>query len=312
MIETCKTYTYKSSSGLCDISAWGYFPAENIKIKGIVQIAHGMAEHHGRYEDFISYLNDNGYAVFINDHLGHGKSVADDSQLGFFGAENGWMNIVNDAKSLTDIAKSELPDLPVILFGHSMGSFVARLYSSICGDAINGAVYCGTAGANPVAGVGIAVVKSIIKLKGTHHRSKLIDNLAFGTYNSKIKPARTSFDWLTSDNDIVDKYIDDKYCGFLFTACGYRDLMEMIIEINRPEWFSAVRNDLPIYLIAGDADPVGNYGKGIKEVYRNLADTRHSDVAIKLFEGDRHEILNEKDKCDVYRSVLSWLNAIIE
>lgn len=312
MNGTCTAYTYKSSSGLCDISAWGYFPADNIKVKGIVQIAHGMAEHHKRYEDFISYLNDNGYAVFINDHLGHGKSVSDDSQLGFFGTENGWKNIVDDTKNLTDIAKSELPDVPVILFGHSMGSFVARLYSTLYGDEINGAIYCGTAGANPAAGVGIGVVKSIIKIKGTHYRSKLIDKLAFGTYNSKIKSARTSFDWLTSDNDIVDKYIEDKYCGFLFTACGYRDLMEMIVEINRPEWFSAVRKDLPIYLIAGNADPVGNYGKGIKEVYRNLANTGHSDVTIKLFDGDRHEILNEKDKSDVYRSVLSWLNAIIE
>lgn len=312
MNGTCTACTYKSSSGLCDISAWGYFPADNIKVKGIVQIAHGMAEHHKRYEDFISYLNDNGYAVFINDHLGHGKSVSDDSQLGFFGTENGWKNIVDDTKNLTDIAKSELPDVPVILFGHSMGSFVARLYSTLYGDEINGAIYCGTAGANPAAGVGIGVVKSIIKIKGTHYRSKLIDKLAFGTYNSKIKSARTSFDWLTSDNDIVDKYIEDKYCGFLFTACGYRDLMEMIVEINRPEWFSAVRKDLPIYLIAGNADPVGNYGKGIKEVYRNLANTGHSDVTIKLFDGDRHEILNEKDKSDVYRSVLSWLNAIIE
>ncbi len=312
MNGTCTAYTYKSSLGLCDISAWGYFPADNIKVKGIVQIAHGMAEHHKRYEDFISYLNDNGYAVFINDHLGHGKSVSDDSQLGFFGTENGWKNIVDDTKNLTDIAKSELPDVPVILFGHSMGSFVARLYSTLYGDEINGAIYCGTAGANPAAGVGIGVVKSIIKIKGTHYRSKLIDKLAFGTYNSKIKPARTAFDWLTSDNDIVDKYIEDKYCGFLFTACGYRDLMEMIVEINRPEWFSAVRKDLPIYLIAGNADPVGNYGKGIKEVYRNLANTGHSDVTIKLFDGDRHEILNEKDKSDVYRSVLSWLNAIIE
>lgn len=310
MIGTCKAYTYKSSSGLCDISAWGYFPTENVKIKGIVQIAHGMAEYHKRYEDFISYLNDNGYAVFINDHLGHGKSVADDSQLGFFGTEKGWMNIVNDAKSLTDIAKNESPDLPVILFGHSMGSFIARLYSSLYGDNINGAVYCGTAGANPAAGVGLSVVNAIIKIKGTHHRSKLIDKLAFGTYNSKIKSARTSFDWLTTDNDIVDKYIEDDYCGFLFTACGYRDLMEMIVKINTPEWFASVRTDLPIYLIAGDADPVGNYGKGIKEVYHKLTETKHTDVTIKLFKDDRHEILNEKDKTDVYRSVLSWINTI--
>lgn len=312
MIGTCNTYTYRSASGLCDISAWGYLPVDNTKIKGIVQIAHGMAEHHKRYEDFISYLNDNGYAVFINDHLGHGKSVSDDSQLGFFGTENGWKNLVDDVKSLTEIEKNVVPDVPVILFGHSMGSFVARLYSSMYGDLINGAIYCGTAGANPAAGIGLTVVKSIIRLKGTHHRSKLINSLAFGAYNSKIKSARTAFDWLTRDDDIVDKYIEDDYCGFLFTASGYKDLMQMIVNINNPEWFSSVRADLPIYLVAGDADPVGNYGKGIKEVYHNLVSTGHSDVTIKLFADDRHEILNEKDKNDVYRSILSWINAIVE
>lgn len=311
MIGTKKSYTFKSSSGLCDISAWGYFPAESVKIKGIIQIAHGMAEHHERYEDFISYLNDSGFAVFINDHLGHGKSVIYDSQLGFFGKENGYTHLIEDAKKLNDIAKSEIPGIPVIFFGHSMGSFVARLYSQRYGDTIDGAVYCGTAGSNPAAKMGIAVVKAIIKFKGTHHRSTLIDKLAFGTYNNKIKPARTAFDWLTTDDVIVDKYIADKYCGFLFTACGYRDLMQMIVDINRPDWFTSVRCDLPIYLIAGDADPVGNYGKGIKEVYHNLVDTKHTDVSIKLFSGDRHEILNEKDKADVYRNILAWVNTIV-
>ena len=312
MINPGKAYTYKSSSGLCDISAWGYFPADNIRIKGVVQIAHGMAEHHKRYEDFISYLNNNGYAVFINDHLGHGESVTDDSQLGFFGTENGWQNIVDDAKSLTDIAVNEFPELPVILFGHSMGSFVARLYSAQYGDSVDAVVYCGTAGANPAAGVGLAMVNAIIRMKGTHHRSKLIDKLAFGTYNSKIKPSRTSFDWLTKCEDIVDAYINDDYCGFLFTASGYKDLMEMIVEVNKDGWFTSVRTDLPIYLVAGAADPVGNYGKGIKEVYKNLVKTGHTDVTIKLFSDDRHEILNEKDKSDVYRNILSWLNAITE
>lgn len=311
MIIEKKTYTFKSTSGLCDIFAEGYFPADRKQVIGIIQIAHGMAEHHERYKDFISFLNDNGFAVFINDHLGHGKSVADDSQLGFFGVNKGYIYLVDDMKKLTDIALSEIPDKPVIIFGHSMGSFLARLYSERYGKDINAAIYCGTAGANPAAAVGISIVKSIIKAKGTHHKSKLIDKLAFGTYNSKIKPQRTSFDWLTSVDSVVDAYISDPYCGFLFTACGYKDLMELMVVINRPDWYTHMPQNLPIYLISGEEDPVGNYGKGIKQVYHNLIDSKHTDVSMKLFSGDRHEILNEKDKNDVYRNIVAWINTVI-
>lgn len=311
MLAEKKIYTYKSSSGLCNIHAVGYFPADKNNINGIIQIAHGMAEHHERYEDFISFLNNNGFAVFINDHLGHGKSVADDSQLGFFGKKLGYTYLVEDMKKLHDIAVEEVKNKPFILFGHSMGSFLARLYSERYGAELDAAVYCGTAGSNPAATVGLALVKSIIATKGTHYKSKLIDSLAFGAYNNKIKPARTKFDWLTTDEKIVDKYIDDPYCGYLFTACGYRDLMEMIVAVNRADWFTNVPVNLPIYLIAGDDDPVGNYGKGIRQVYNNLIDSKHTDVSMKLFNGDRHEILNEKDKDDVYNNVLAWMKTIL-
>ena len=311
MIAEKKTYTFKSTSGLCDIFAEGYFPNDKNEIRGIIQIAHGMAEHHERYEDFISFLNDNGFAVFINDHLGHGKSVSDDSQLGFFGTKKGYIHLVEDMKQLTDIAVSEIPDKPLIIFGHSMGSFLARLYSERYGNDIDAAIFCGTSGANPAAPMGISIVKTIIKTKGTHYKSKLIDKLAFGTYNSRIKPQRTSFDWLTSVDSVVDDYIADPYCGFLFTACGYRDLMELMVVINRPDWYTSVPQNLPVYLIAGDEDPVGNYGKGIKQVYLNLIDSKHTDVSMKLFSGDRHEILNEKDKDDVYRNVVAWINTVI-
>ena len=307
-----KTFTFKSSSGLADIFACRYFPAADCDTKGVIQIAHGMAEHHKRYENFIDILNKNGYAVYINDHLGHGKSVSDDSELGYFGENKGYMNLVRDMKKLTDIIKKENPCLPVILFGHSMGSMLARLYTSEYGNIVDGVVFCGTCGANPAASVGITLVKLIKKLKGDHFRSELINNLAFGTYNNKFKPQRTAFDWLTTDRDIVDEYIDDPYCGFLFTTSGYKDLMELIVEINNKEWYQAVPKTLPVYLIAGKNDPVGNYGKGVYEVYDNLSEARHKNVAIDLFAGDRHEILNEKDKEKVYEYVLKWIAGILE
>ena len=307
-----KTFTFKSSSKLAEIFVASYFPQDGTDVIGVVQIAHGMAEHHERYEEFISFLNYNGYIVYINDHLGHGKSVSDDSELGYFGKKNGYLYLVEDMKIITDIIKNEHPGLPVILFGHSMGSMLARLYSEKYGKELSAVVYCGTCGANPAAAPGIAIVGAIAKIKGDHHRSEFINKLAFGAYNKKFAPQRTAFDWLTTDNEIVDKYIADPYCGFLFTTYGYRDLMNLIVVINRNEWYTSVPEELPIYLIAGEDDPVGNYGKGIHEVYNKLVDSKHTDVSIKLFAGDRHEILNEKDKNDVYKAVLAWIETVIK
>lgn len=312
MIINKKTFSFKSSSKLCDIYAYSYFPDKNVKLKGVIQIAHGMAEHHERYEDFIEFLNNNGYAVYINDHLGHGKSVANDDHLGYFGQKDGYLNLVEDMKKLTNIISKECPDMPIILFGHSMGSMLARLYTEKYGKNLKAAIYCGTCGSNPAAKPGIAIVNTIAKIKGDHYRSEFINKLAFGSYNKKFTPNRTAFDWLTTDNDVVDKYINDPYCGFLFTTYGYRDLMSLIVVISRNDWYTSVPHELPIYLIAGEDDPVGNYGKGINEVYGGLIDSKHTDVSIKLFSGDRHEILNEKDKDDVYKNILSWLNTVME
>lgn len=310
MIANKTTFTFMSSSKLSDIFACKYTPTDCSTLKGIVQIAHGMAEHHERYEEFVEFLVSEGYGVYINDHLGHGKSVISDSELGYFGSKNGYLYLVEDMKKLTDIIHSDYPDIPVILFGHSMGSMLARLYSEKYGNSINAAVFCGTTGANPAAAAGISIVKTIAKLKGDHYRSKFIDKLAFGTYNKKCNPKRTCFDWLTTVDSVVDKYIIDPYCGFLFTTYGYRDLMSLIVVISRNDWYTSVPKELPIYLIAGDEDPVGNYGKGVREVYQGLVDTNHTDVSIKLFSGDRHEILNERDKEEVFKNILQWLRTV--
>lgn len=307
MISLSRNYTVESVSGLAGLNVMSYYSASQLELKGIVQICHGMAEHLERYEEFIDFLTGSGYVVFIHDHLGHGKSVSSDDELGFFGETDGYNTLVKDVKRVTDFAKEKYPELPVFLFGHSMGSFIARYYTELYSSGIKGAVFCGTAGPNPGARVGVMLADMIIKRKGSHYRSKLIDKIAFGSYNKRCRPQRTPFDWLTTDNDIVDKYISDKYCGFLFTAAGYRDLFNLLITVNRPEWFTSFDSKFPVFLIAGEEDPVGSYGAGVKKVYDSLVSAGHTNVKMKLYPGDRHEILNEHDRKDVYADVLMWL-----
>ncbi len=302
-----KEFKFPSSSGLCDIFAQSFTP-DGGNVKAVIQISHGMTEHSDRYIPFAEKLCEAGYAVFTNDHLGHGRSVKDDSMLGFFGSEKGYMNIVNDCKKLTEIAKKEYPNVPYFFFGHSMGSFIARCYTKYYGDGIDAAVYCGTSGPNPGASVGIAMAKLISKTKGEMHRSKFINSVAFGTYNKKTGK-KTDCDWLTKDEAIVNEYIADKYCGFIFTAAGFKDLFSVLNEVNANDWYLSFDKKLPVLLIAGEDDPVGAYGKGVTAVYNNLLKTGHEDVSLKLYPTDRHEILNETDREDVMKYLIEWFDS---
>lgn len=305
-----KEFTFGSVSGLSDIHCASYLP-ENGEVKAVLQIAHGMAEHLERYEAFAEALCKNGVAVYINDHLGHGGSIKNKNELGYFGANDGWKNFVEDCHKLTKIAKEENPGKPYIFFGHSMGSFVARAYSIKYANDINAAIYCGTAGPNPAAGAGKMVANLIIKLKGDHHRSKLIDKMAFGAYNSKFE-GRTAFDWLSRDNFQVDKYIADEFCGFLFTVAGYRDLFSLLGYVSSKEWFTGLSKELPVLMISGAMDPVGNYSKGIEQVCASLKEAGKTNVKKILYPDARHEILNESACFDkVCSDVLEFIDSVI-
>ena len=302
-------FTFKSTSGLCDIYAQSAVPSDFSLVKGVVQIAHGMAEHSNRYARFAKALCENGYAVFINDHLGHGKSVASADELGYFG-ENGLTSLVDDMKQLTDIAKKEYPNVPYFLFGHSMGSFLSRNYTEKYGKELNAAVFCGTSGTNPAASIGIMMAKHFEKSKGDHDRSEFLNSMAFGTYNKKTAK-RTEFDWLSRDENEVDKYIADELCGFCFTANGFETLFTALKSVSQKSWYNNVRKDLPILLIAGNADPVGDYGKGVTQVYNDLKKTGHNAL-IKLYSGARHEILNETNRDEVMQDIIGWLDKVVE
>ena len=300
-------FFFTSTTGDCEIHAARY---EGINKKAIFQITHGMAEYIDRYEDFIEALVNDGFVVYAHDHIGHGKSINDNYPLGYFGLDNGEGNIfVKDCKKLTDIAKSENPGLPVFFFGHSMGSFVARKYISLYGEDLAGAVICGTGGPNPAAGIAIALANAFIKIKGAKAPGTVINNVAFGSYNNKTDK-RTGFDWLTNKESIVDKYIADPLCGFCFSYQGFKDMLQMLKYINSKPCYNQTPANLPIFLIAGEQDPVGSYGKGVETVAAEYK-KGHNNVTLKLYPNDRHELLNELDKETVKADVINWCNNLL-
>lgn len=301
-----KEYSVPSKSGVANVFARCWMPSDGAK--AIFQIAHGMAEHGERYEEFAAYLCRKGFAVLVDDHVGHGKSVNSDDDLGYFGESGGWDAFVEDERSLTELIKAELPALPIIFFGHSMGSFIAREYIRRYGkdERIKAAIFCGTSGKNPASSIAITLAGAIAKAKGSRYRSKFIDKIAFGAYNKRIPDAKTSFDWLSTDSAIVDKYIADKYCGFLFTAVGYRDLFTILDRVSGKDWYDGIDKNIPILVTSGEEDPVGLYGKGIKQVYDDLKLSGKNDVTMKLYGKMRHEILNEKDRVRVYEDIAAW------
>lgn len=304
-----KVYSFPSATGIADIYLQSITPDSKCDVKGVISIVHGMAEHTDRYKDIAEYLAKKGYAVFMHDHAGHGKSIKTPEDLGYFGETDGFEKITDDVLEVTKIIKKQYPDTPVILWGHSMGSFVTRNFIAKYPDAVNGAVICGTSGANPAAAAGIAIAKLIARLFGTRHRSDLLDKMAFGTYNKKFT-GNTGFEWLSVNEENVRVYVADKYCGFRFTANGFKDLFSLLAKVSTKEWYSLVPSDLPIYLIAGDMDPVGNYGKGVTEVYNKLKSSGHTAVSIKLYKGLRHEIHNEASREAVLEDIVSFADTV--
>ncbi|MBA4366887.1 MAG: alpha/beta hydrolase [Desulfobacterium sp.] len=277
--------------------------------KAVVQISHGMAEHAARYELFAEKLTGSGYVVYANDHRGHGKTAGSLDNVGFFAENNGWLRVVEDLNEITLIVKESHPGLPVFMFGHSMGSFLLRTYMFLYGNRINGAIISGTAGSPGVLGdIGLLIANLEIKRKGLRGKSTLLHQLSFGGYSKAFKPTRTDFDWLSRDHAEVDKYIDDPFCGTVFTAGFYRDLLWGLKTIHKKENINMIPKNLPILILSGDKDPVGKNGKGVSQVYQSLKKAGAKDIQLSLYPDGRHEMLNETNRHEVYRDVILWLD----
>lgn len=308
MAVTKTDFIFPSTVGDCDIHGISWRPEGTPK--AVVQFVHGMAEYIDRYDEMARYYAEHGIAFYGIDHLGHGQSVNDKYGLGYFGNknENGYI-FVEDQKKVTDLAKAENPGVPLIIYGHSMGSFITRVYISKYGNEVDAAVVCGTAGPNPAIGAALVLTKILNKVRGKKP-GKLMNVMAFMGWNNKTDK-RTTFDWLSVDEKNVDDYIADPLCGNMFTNNGFRALITLNNYINDEEVYAGTPKDLPIYLIAGSEDPVGGYGKGVEQVKEAYEKSGHTKVTMKLYDGLRHEIHNEACKTEVYDNVIAYIEGII-
>lgn len=275
---------------------------------GIVQIIHGMAEHIHRYEDFAGFLAEHGYIVVGHTHAGHGKNA---KLLGYFAGEGGWNILLEDIDSVRKSMSSEYPNLPYFIFGHSMGSFLLRNYIQEHSDGLAGVIVCGTA-KQALSKVKFAkALISLILLFGNGKKPGLfMDKLNFGAFNKAIQNPRTKFDWLSRDEKNVDKYIADEYCGFAFTNMGYYDLLTGIENIETLQNNKNINKKLPVFIISGSADPVGDNGKAAQLLYNEYKRLGIEQVDISIYNDARHELLNEINKDEVYNDILNFLERI--
>lgn len=313
MKEACimkqSEFTFTSSNGITPVAGYVFEP--QTPPVAVLQLSHGMCEYVLRYLPMLEMLTDNGVAVIANDHIGHGRSVCDKTELGFFAAKDGWKCLVEDLHTVTAEAKKRFPGLPIILLGHSMGSFVARAYLNKYGRELSGAVISGTAGKNPLAGAGMAIARLTAAFKGAHHPAALVKKLSFGGYTSRFSDVRSPNDWLTKDREVVAKYDADPLCSFTFTASAYQDLMNILAYVNTREGAEGVPTDLPMYFVSGADDPVGNYGRGVAESVQ-LYSSLGCAVSMKLYDGDRHELHNELDKDTYFSDLMAFIGGIVE
>lgn len=278
----------------------------------VMQIAHGMAEHGARYERLAHYLNQHGIAVYANDHRGHGKTVTNGEVPGHMADKDGWRFAVEDLAMITDELKSRHPGLPVILMGHSMGSFMVQDYLSKFGDKITAVALSATNGPPGTLGKLAQLVSRIEQLRnGKEGHSTLLANMSFKAFNKAFAPNRTEFDWLSRDEAEVDKYVNDPLCGFDCSIATWIGLLDALTRIARDDAVSKMNKTTPIYLFSGTKDPVGENTKGVERLLKVYRKHDLQNVTHKYYEEGRHELLNDINRDEVMQDLLRWINTAI-
>lgn len=305
-----ENFTFTGEEGL-QIYGYKWLPENIEEAKGIIQISHGMAEGAHRYEPLAKYLTNHGYIVYAHDHRGHGQTGDKVGQIGILAKENGFEYLVRDLHKLSQMIRKDYPQLPLILLGHSMGSFVAQRYIMEYGNEIEGLILSGSNGKQGILlDIGLWMVKKEVEKIGRNTPSKKLDKLIFGTYNKQFGATRTPFDWLSRDEKEVDKYIEDPYCGGVFSAGFFYDFLTGLKYIGKLENKKSIPVTLPIYIFSGDRDPVGKNGKGILDLVKDYKKVGIQKVEYKLYPGGRHEMLNEVNKEEVMKDILGWVEEI--
>ena len=306
-----REFSFPSATGVCDIQGFVYLPEDEV-YDTVLVINHGMAEEHKRYEGFAQYLCENGVAVYIHDMAGHGKSCTDPSLTGWFGEKDGYLGLVDDLHTMVKRAVCENEGRKIFVMGHSMGSFILRNYMYRYGTGINGAIVMGT-GMQPRALLAVSRAIAAISgfVLGDDHIPTLLNSMAFGAYNKRIPDAKNDYEWLSKVDEVQQKYIADSDCGFTFTVNGFKVLFKLIWKLTDKANVEKMPRNLPVFMVSGEEDPVGNYGEAVKQVYESYKALGMEDVTLKLYKDDRHEILNETDHDQVYEDILNWIEAHI-
>lgn len=288
-----------------------WYNEEIQEYRGVIQIVHGMQEHVQRYEEFAELLANCGYIVVAHDQLGHGKSAKKEEELGYFDKQQGWGKLVQDIHLLQNKIEKQYPNIPYVMFGHSMGSLLVRTYVATYQDNLAGIILSGTSGRKSGLLVGNLLARMIMLFRGEKYRSKLLEYLVTGSFNKKFRPVQTKSDWTTRDYEKVEEYVKDPLCGKNFTVRAYLDLFKGSYFLTKQH---NIKNTpkVPILLFSGDKDPVGEYSKGVLRVYEMLQKTGNDKVRVRLFKDARHEMLNEINKEEVFFFVINWLDKNIK
>lgn len=282
---------------------------EKKPVKGILQISHGMIEHIERYDEFACFLADRGFVVVGNDHMGHGKSVNESNEWGYFANQEGSAKVVEDLHTLTLKMKEMYPDTSYFVLGHSMGSFMIRRYLMTYGEEVDGAIIMGTGRQSFFSlMLGKLVLKIMKAIYGEEHRSIFLDKLMFGSYNKRFSTNKGGKEWLTSDEKHVQQYINDPACSFLFTINGIETLLSTLTFIQKPQNMKCLPKHIPMLIISGTEDPVGSYGKGVCRIFKTYQQHGIKNIDLKLCEGLRHELLNEVSRKEVYEIIYTYLS----